>query len=47
VYDHTVRQQFAAAMADIEGIAATDWPIPIEPLNPSLVILASDMADSV
>lgn len=47
VYDHTVRQQFAAAMADIEGIAAADWPIPIEPLNLSLVILANGMADSV
>ncbi len=26
VYDQTVRQQFAAAMAQIEGIAVADWP---------------------
>jgi site-specific recombinase XerD len=47
VYDHTVRQQFAAAMADIEGIAIADWPTQTEHLNPSLVIMASDVDDSV
>jgi site-specific recombinase XerD len=29
VYDETVREQFASAMADIEGIAVADWPINI------------------
>ena len=27
VYDETVREQFASAMADIESIAVADWPI--------------------
>jgi site-specific recombinase XerD len=26
VFDHTVRDQFAAAMAQIEAIAVADWP---------------------
>ena len=47
VYDHTLRQQFAAAMADIEGIAIADWPTQTEDLHPSLVIMASDVDDSV
>ena len=29
VYDETVRNQFAAAMAQIEAIAVADWPTPI------------------
>jgi site-specific recombinase XerD len=36
VYDETVRQQFAAAMALIEAIPVTDWPQQIEQLNPTL-----------
>ncbi len=36
VYDETVRQQFAAAMAHIEAIAVADWPQQIEQLNPVL-----------
>jgi hypothetical protein len=27
VYDETVRNQFASAMAQIEGIAIADWPV--------------------
>jgi site-specific recombinase XerD len=27
IYDETVREQFASAMADIEGIAVPDWPV--------------------
>lgn len=37
VYDETVRQQFAAAMALIEAIPVADWPQQIEQLNPALV----------
>lgn len=29
VYDETIRNQFSAAMAQIEAIAVKDWPIPI------------------
>lgn len=29
VYDETVREQFAAAMAGVEAIAVPDWPVPI------------------
>ena len=36
VYDETVRQQFAAAMAQIEGIPVPDWPISVEQLNDPL-----------
>lgn len=36
VYDETVRQQFATAMAHIEAIAVVDWPQQIEQLNPTL-----------
>ena len=38
VYDQTVRQQFAAAMIQIEGIPVTDWPQQIEQLNPAVTI---------
>ena len=36
VYDETVRQQFAAAMAHIEAIPVADWPQQLEQLNPAL-----------
>lgn len=36
VYDETVRQQFAAAMAHIEAIPVADWPRQLEQLNPAL-----------
>jgi site-specific recombinase XerD len=36
VYDQTVCQQFATAMALIEGIPVADWPQQIEQLNPAL-----------
>ena len=36
VYDETVRQQFAQAMAHIESIPVSDWPTQIEQLNASL-----------
>lgn len=38
VYDETVRQQFAVAMAHIDGIPVTNWPGQIEHLNPSLIL---------
>jgi site-specific recombinase XerD len=38
VYDQTVCQQFAAAMAHIEGIPVADWPQQIEQLNPDIFI---------
>jgi site-specific recombinase XerD len=47
VYDHTVCQQFAAAMAHIEGIPVADWPKQIEQLNPSLATVAYGTDDSV
>jgi len=47
VYDDTVRQQFSAAMAHIEGIPVADWPAQIEHLNPSLVAVDSSLGDSV
>jgi site-specific recombinase XerD len=33
VYDETVRQQFAVAMAQIESIPVPDWPISVEQIN--------------
>jgi len=41
VFDETVRQQFAAAMAQIESIAVDDWPA--APVTISTV----DICDSV
>jgi site-specific recombinase XerD len=41
VYDQTVGQQFAAAMAHIEGISVADWPQQIEQLNPARFITAT------
>ena len=47
VYDETVRDQFASAMAHIEGIAIADWPIqttiPTEPIP----ISVGQICDSV
>ena len=47
VYDQTVRQHFATAMAHIEGIPVADWPKQIEQLNPSLTLTARSRGDSV
>ena len=41
VFDETVRQQFAAAMAEVEGIAVCDWP------TPSAAISVEQICDSV
>jgi site-specific recombinase XerD len=38
VYDETVRQQFAAAMAHIDGIPVANWPGQIEQLHPGLIL---------
>lgn len=38
VYDETVRQQFAAAMAHIDGIPVVNWPGRVEQLNPTLLL---------
>jgi len=41
VFDETVRQQFAAAMAQVEGIAVLDWPtVPV-------TISTTEICDSV
>ena len=47
VYDETVRHQFAAAMAQIEGIPVADWPQPLVPLNPAISSPAQSVSDSV
>lgn len=47
IFDLTVRQQFAAAMADIEAIAVADWPQPLEHLNPALPTAVRARGDSV
>ena len=47
VYDQTVCQHFAAAMAHIEGIPVADWPQQVEQLNPSLILAATGTEDSV
>jgi site-specific recombinase XerD len=47
VYDHTVCQQFAAAMAHIEGIPVADWPKQIEQLSSSPATVATGTGDSV
>lgn len=44
VYDETVRQQFAAAMAHLEGIPVANWPGQIEQLNPRLILASVDPA---
>jgi site-specific recombinase XerD len=41
VFDETVRQQFAAAMAQVEGIAVPDWP------TAPITISTTDICDSV
>jgi len=41
VFDETVRQQFATAMAQIEAIAVADWP------TPALTISTAEICDSV
>ena len=47
VYDETVHQQFAAAMAHIEAISLVDWPQQLEQLNPALAGAVSCRGDSV
>lgn len=44
IYDATVREQFQAAMANIEGIAVSDWPQPgmVLPVADQPVMLKSD-----
>ncbi len=44
VYDETVRQQFATAMAQIESIPVPDWPIFIEQTNPPVTCSLGDSA---
>jgi site-specific recombinase XerD len=46
LYDHTVKEQFAAAMAHIEGIATSDWPI-VTAVSTNFEITVSDLTDSV
>ena len=46
VYDETVRNQFASAMAHIEGIAIADWPV--QPISTEPVpISVGQICDSV
>lgn len=47
VFDETVRQQFAAAMAQIEGIAVADWPMQFNPSIENLSISTPQICDSV
>lgn len=44
VYPETVRQQFAAAMARLEAIPITDWPRPLEQLNPMVILTPGEAA---
>ena len=46
VYDETVRNQFASAMAHIEGIAIADWPIQTISTKP-IPISVGQICDSV
>jgi hypothetical protein len=36
LYEQTVKEQFEAAIQQVEGIAVTDWPQPIDLPQPSL-----------
>ncbi|HMQ53156.1 MAG TPA: tyrosine-type recombinase/integrase [Anaerolineae bacterium] len=47
VHDETVRQQFAAAMAQIECIAVADWPVDSQPLTQPIPISVGQICDSV
>jgi len=47
VFDETVRQQFAVAMAQIEGIAVADWPMQFNPFTENLSISTPEICDSV
>ena len=46
VYDQTVRNQFASAMAHIEGIAIADWPVQTISTEPVLISVGQ-ICDSV
>ena len=46
LYDHTVKEQFVAAMAQIEGIATLDWPT-IAAVSTEHKVTVSDLSDSV
>jgi site-specific recombinase XerD len=37
VYDETVREQFATAMAQVEAVAVYDWPTPVSAPVPAAV----------
>jgi len=47
VYDETVRNQFASAMAHIEGIAMADWPIQTTTSTEPIPISVGQICDSV
>ena len=47
VFDETVRRQFAAAMAQIEGIAVANWPMQFNPSSENLSISTPEICDSV
>ena len=47
VYDETVRDQFASAMAHIEGIAIADWPIQTTTSTEPIPISVDQICDSV
>jgi integrase/recombinase XerD len=47
VYDETVRNQFASAMALIEGIAVADWPVQTMTTTQPIPISVGQICDSV
>jgi hypothetical protein len=47
VYDETVRDQFASAMAHIEGIVIADWPIQTTTSTQPIPISVRQICDSV
>jgi len=47
VYDETVRDQFASAMAHIEGIAMADWPIQTTTSTEPIPLSLGQICDSV
>jgi site-specific recombinase XerD len=47
VYDETVRNQFASAMAHIEGIAMADWPVQTTISTEPIPISVGQICDSV
>jgi hypothetical protein len=47
VFDETARQQFTAAMAQIESIAVANWPIQFSASNEALSTPTRQICDSV